>query len=284
LVQDLKWYLAPDDFCSDLPPPPTSNLRSNPSPAPTQLSCLPTSQHLPPPCTPQDAFKLAGEPYCRHQLLKFSSGAPVIIAVGTVASHLCPPPQMTLAPTDAQHLPTSSLPPRPQINPPAPRSAVSQLPNPFQHPCPPPGCFQASRGAVLPPPTAEVWFRSSCDHRSRYRSGPAWLYLHCGRGRGSRPLRSSRKQGKSDAPQWGQLTRPPGSFGVEVHPICNHRVTSEAQPTPQIGAECGFVCGCGVWGLRSTVCQHQLRDMLPSCGWSRGSRPLHSTCQQGVAC
>ena len=35
---------------------------------------------LPP---PQDAFKLAGEPYCRHQLLKFGSGAPVIIAVGT---------------------------------------------------------------------------------------------------------------------------------------------------------------------------------------------------------
>ena len=31
----------------------------------------------------QDAFQLAGEPYCRHQLLKFGSGAPVIIAVGT---------------------------------------------------------------------------------------------------------------------------------------------------------------------------------------------------------
>jgi hypothetical protein len=31
----------------------------------------------------QDAFKLAGEPYCRHQLLRFGQGAPVIVAVGT---------------------------------------------------------------------------------------------------------------------------------------------------------------------------------------------------------
>jgi hypothetical protein len=31
----------------------------------------------------QDAFKLAGEPYCRHQLLRFGRGAPVILAVGT---------------------------------------------------------------------------------------------------------------------------------------------------------------------------------------------------------
>jgi hypothetical protein len=35
------------------------------------------------PSTVQDAFQLEGEPYCRHQLLKFGSGAPVIIAVGT---------------------------------------------------------------------------------------------------------------------------------------------------------------------------------------------------------
>lgn len=31
----------------------------------------------------QDAFTLGGEPYGRHQLLKFGSGAPVILAVGT---------------------------------------------------------------------------------------------------------------------------------------------------------------------------------------------------------
>jgi hypothetical protein len=31
----------------------------------------------------QDAFKLAGEPYCRHQLLRFGPGAPVIVAAGT---------------------------------------------------------------------------------------------------------------------------------------------------------------------------------------------------------
>jgi hypothetical protein len=31
----------------------------------------------------QDAFKLQGEPYCRHQLLRFGPGAPVIVAVGT---------------------------------------------------------------------------------------------------------------------------------------------------------------------------------------------------------
>eukprot|EP00878_Enallax_costatus_P023231 GHUV01024699.1.p1 GENE.GHUV01024699.1~~GHUV01024699.1.p1 ORF type:complete len:310 (+),score=105.60 GHUV01024699.1:842-1771(+) len=34
------------------------------------------------PCM-QDAFGLEGEAYCRHQLLKFGSGAPVILAVGT---------------------------------------------------------------------------------------------------------------------------------------------------------------------------------------------------------
>lgn len=31
----------------------------------------------------QDAFCIEGEAYCRHQLLKFGSGAPVILAVGT---------------------------------------------------------------------------------------------------------------------------------------------------------------------------------------------------------
>lgn len=31
----------------------------------------------------QDAFQLAGEPYCRHQLLRFGDGAPVILAVGS---------------------------------------------------------------------------------------------------------------------------------------------------------------------------------------------------------
>ncbi|WIA22426.1 hypothetical protein OEZ85_004730 [Tetradesmus obliquus] len=30
-----------------------------------------------------DAFKLQGEPYCRHQLLRFGPGAPVIVAVGS---------------------------------------------------------------------------------------------------------------------------------------------------------------------------------------------------------
>jgi hypothetical protein len=31
----------------------------------------------------QDAFQLKGQPYGRHQLLRFGSGAPVIIAVGS---------------------------------------------------------------------------------------------------------------------------------------------------------------------------------------------------------